>query len=133
MGRKNPNNIRFPPSALDALTLREIVAAGWTVLATCRRCHVSLVVDMPAMLKVHGPAFLIWGRRPRCRVWTGYGDDNRCPGRVEFTARSIPGGQWVKLEMTSEVRLAQDFMKRAAAERANSQATQPLPSDDQSG
>lgn len=136
MGRKNPDRIRYPPSALQAPTLDGIARSGWTVIARCNRCRLALHVDTAAMLKVLGPDFVLWGRKPRCRAWLDHGD-HRCAGRVTFHAQAIAGGSWKELAWSGEVDLALDFRRQIRAEReaflaarTNPPAAEPLPSDD---
>ena len=115
MGTKKPDVVRSPPMPAQALTLSEIRASGWTVRATCTTCKVSLHVDLGQMIALLGADFVLWGRHPRCKVWT-WGDDERCSGSVLFEVRSIRGGSWVAMRMTGEVRSAIELRSRAAGE-----------------
>lgn len=73
-----------------------MISQGWTVRASCGRCHTRLHVDLRAMVKSSGAELVLWGLSPRCRVWIDHGD-GRCPGRVQFDARSIVGGSWANV------------------------------------
>lgn len=122
MGRRNPDNIRMSPSPMTAITLAEIRAAGWKVRATCRRCGIGLHVDLGHMAALLGHGFILWGRHPRCRVWT-YGDDERCGGLILFEARAIQGGTWRAMTMTEEVRTAIDLRSQMVAQARPSEPT----------
>lgn len=95
----------MPPSPVAALTVGEIRAAGWHVRALCATCRIGLWIDLDQLGRAVGDDAVLWGKTGRCRVWR-WGDHERCPGRVTFQARSIGGGAWVALAMTSEVRSA---------------------------
>lgn len=67
------------------------------------------------MVALLGADFVLWGRHPRCRVWT-WGDNERCAGTVLFEVRSIRGGSWVAMLMTGEVRDAVELRRQADAQ-----------------
>ena len=116
MGTKKPDVVRLPPMPSQAVTLAEMRASGWTVRATCTRCKIGLHTDLGQMIGLLGPDFVLWGRHPRCKVWT-WGDNERCAGTILFEVRSIRGGSWVAMRMTGEVRSAIDLRSQAAWQR----------------
>jgi hypothetical protein len=75
--------------------------AGWHLCATCQTCRTRLWVDIDTLIARLGRDAFFWGCTARCRVWT-WGDRERCPGRVVFSARSIQGGSWVPLKYDRE-------------------------------
>jgi hypothetical protein len=93
MGSFNRNRHIPTPTPADALTLGQMAKAGWEMVARCKRCGVVLTVDVAALIKLHGPDAIWWGRKPRCRV-VG------CVGRVEFGARAWRMGSWQSLSRT---------------------------------
>lgn len=115
MGTKRPDVVRSPPMPAQGVTLAEIRANGWTVRATCRTCRISLHTDLGQMIALLGEDFVLWGRHPKCKVWT-WGDNERCSGTVLFEVRSIRGGSWVAMRMTGEVQSAVELRSQAASQ-----------------
>jgi len=115
MGARNPDTVSFPPMAMQAITVAEIRAIGWTVRATCGRCRISLHTDLNHMVAIAGPDMVLWGKHPRCKVWA-YGDDERCTGRILFEVRSIKGGSWRAMRWTDEVRAAVEMRSQSGSQ-----------------
>jgi hypothetical protein len=86
----NPDRAVPPPSPRTALTLGQMRAQGWELVARCAKCRVTLEVSLDALIRLHGADALWWGRRPTCRVVD-------CGGRVCFMARSFRLGSWRSL------------------------------------
>lgn len=91
MGHVNPDRQVSPPSPLTAMSLAEIHIAGWQLRASCGRCKTALRVNLPAMIRTHGPDAIIWGTRPHCPGWECDG------GELRYAARAIPSGSWVAM------------------------------------
>ena len=77
MGHRNFE--RWPPEAWrrSAGTVGRMRANGWTVLAYCPVCQLTMTVDLSLLETVRGPEFSLWNRRAPCRRLG-------CAGRVEF-------------------------------------------------
>lgn len=80
MGHRNYD--RWPPEAWrrSAETVGRMRANGWTVLAYCRACNLTMVVDLRAIERLRGTDFSLWNRRAPCRRLG-------CRGRVEFQGK----------------------------------------------
>lgn len=80
MGRRNFD--RWPPEAWrrSAEGVGRMRAAGWTVLAYCPSCQLTITVDLALIERLKGPAFSLWNRRAACRRLG-------CAGRVEFQGK----------------------------------------------
>ncbi len=80
MGHKNFD--RWPPEAWrrSAGTIARMRAAGWTVLAYCSVCNLTISVDLGRVERLRGPDFSLWNRRAPCRRLG-------CLGKVEFQGK----------------------------------------------
>lgn len=117
MGSRDPDLIASPPSPFRAVTLAEMRGARWTVTAYCDQCQTRLYVDIEALARLLGPDYVLWGKRPRCRVWVRWNVDRRCAGRVEFVAQASLTGSAVPLRMSNMVRDAIELRSQAASRR----------------
>lgn len=100
MGGPSPDRVCSPASPLTALTLGEMHTLGWQLRSHCGKCGAYQRVPLEVMIRVLGPDTIGWGRQPACTivsegVWA-------CEGRVTYSARTTPGGSWVKLNAPSE-------------------------------
>ena len=98
---------------MAAITVGEMRALRWTVTADCQQCRTRLHVDLDAFARLMGDDFVLWGKRPRCRVWVRWNLDRRCDGRVEFLAQASQTGSVVPLRMSGMVRQAIDLRSQA--------------------
>jgi hypothetical protein len=103
MGAINPDRLCPPPNPLGALTLAEMHAARWTILADCPTCRTRFHVNLAAMRRVMGNDYVLWGKTTRCKVWVRWTLDRQCEGRVTFYAQSSQTGSAVALKMSGEV------------------------------
>jgi hypothetical protein len=80
MGRRNYE--RWPPEAWrrSAKTVARMRANGWTVLAYCPACTLTIAVDLALVERIRGADFSLWNRRAPCRRLG-------CPGKVEFQGK----------------------------------------------
>ncbi len=80
MGRRKFD--RWPPEAwrAGAEGVGRMRAAGWTVLAYCPTCNLTIVVDLDCLERLRGSDFSLWNRRAACRRLG-------CSGRVEFQGK----------------------------------------------
>lgn len=85
------------------MTLIEMVERKWIVTSYCSQCRSRLHVSLEALVRVLGPDYILWGRRPRCRVWVQWDLDRRCPGRVTFHAQASLKGSAIEMKWSSEV------------------------------
>lgn len=90
MSTKAPDVIRRPPMPEQGVSLGEMHQLGWTLQGFCRACGVRLKVSLPALIMVHGPDAVWWGRSTPCPAW-------ECAGRLRYTVRAINGGTWVSV------------------------------------
>ncbi len=86
MSTKSPDVICTPPAPEAALTLAEMHALRWLLVARCNKCRLAVRVNLALLIRVHGPDWIWWGRQPPCP-----GVDCR-DGRLTYIARSIKGG-----------------------------------------
>lgn len=114
MGAVNPDRIAPPPSPLQAVTLGEMQAARWLIIADCQTCRARTHVDLSGQRRLLGDDYVLWGRTSRCKTWVRWEIDRRCPGRVTFYAQASVTGSAVPLRMTDEVRDAIDLRSQAA-------------------
>ncbi|SFS42015.1 hypothetical protein [Brevundimonas viscosa] len=117
MGARDPDTINSPPHPLTALTLAEMHARRWLVLAVCPTCGARTHVDLSALRRLLGDAYVLWGRSTRCKSWVRWEVDRRCPGHVAFWASSSLTGTAVPLRMSGEVRDAVELRAQAAQRR----------------
>lgn len=115
MGSRDPDLLCPPPSPLQAVTVREMHARRWVVTAHCRACGTRVYVDLDALARLVGDDYVLWGKRPRCKVWARWSVDRRCEGRVTFLAQSSQTGSIVPMQMTGIVRDAIELRSQAAA------------------
>lgn len=87
---KRPDVIRTPPCPEKGLTLAHMHLQGWAMMGSCRRCSLRLRVSIPALIRVHGPDAIWWGRSARCPGW-------ECDGQLVYSARSINGGTFTNV------------------------------------
>ncbi|HYC74548.1 MAG TPA: hypothetical protein VEC04_06890 [Brevundimonas sp.] len=113
MGARDPDAIAPPPHPLQALTLAEMHARRWLVIAACPNCHARTHVDLAALRRLLGDDYVLWGRTTRCKAWVRWEVDRRCPGSVTFLAQSSLSGSTVPLRMTAEVRDAVNLRSQA--------------------
>jgi hypothetical protein len=113
----NPDQLCPPPSPTAAVTVGEMRARRWFVTADCQQCRTRVHVDLDVMMKTIGSDFVLWGKRPRCKVWVRWTLDRRCEGRVVFLAQSSQTGSVVPLKMSGAVRDALDLRSQAKAYR----------------
>lgn len=85
MSTKRPDVIRQPPQPGLGLTLAHMHLQGWTMMGCCRKCGIKLRVSIPALIMVHGPDAIWWGKKGHCPGW-------ECDGQLEYRIRSIVGG-----------------------------------------
>ena len=80
MGHKNFD--RWPPEAWrrGAESVGRMRANGWTVLAYCPVCNLTISVDLRLIEQLKGEAFSLWNRQAPCRRLG-------CKGRVEFQGK----------------------------------------------
>jgi len=116
MGATNPDRLASPPHPLTALTLSEMHARRWIVLADCPACHARTHVDLSALRRLLGDGYVLWGRSTRCKAWVRWSTDRRCEGQVVFLAQSSLTGSAVPLRMTGEVRNAIELRSQAASQ-----------------
>lgn len=117
MGARDPDTLAPPPHPLQALTLGEMQARRWTILADCPACHARTHVDLSALRRLLGDDYVLWGRSTRCKAWIRWSLDRRCEGRVAFLAQSSLTGSAIPLRMTAEVRDALALRAQAEALR----------------
>ena len=117
MGARNPDLLAPPPHPLAALTLEEMHARRWIILAHCPACHARTHVDLSALRRLLGDDYVLWGRSTRCKAWIRWSLDRRCEGQVRFFAQSSMTGTAVALNMTGEVRDAIDLRSLDGARR----------------
>jgi hypothetical protein len=117
MGARDPDTIAAPPHPLQGLTLAEMHALRWIVLADCPACHARTHVDLSALRRLLGDGYVLWGRSTRCKAWVRWNVDRRCEGQVAFLAQSSLSGSIVPLRMTGEVRSAIELRSQAAQRR----------------
>jgi hypothetical protein len=86
MSSKAPDVICRPPAPETALTLAEMHALRWLLVARCNKCRLAVRVNLALLIRVHGPDCIWWGHQPPCP-----GLDCR-DGRLTYTAQSIKGG-----------------------------------------
>jgi hypothetical protein len=111
MGARNPDRIVSPPSTFTALTLAEMHLAGWELRAVCGRCGVQLRASLPALIMVHGPDAIWWGRKPACPGW-------ECTGVLTYSARATPSGSWVAMTREPDQRTIEAWKaKRRSGDR----------------
>lgn len=113
MGARNPDTIASPPSPLRALTVAEMHAERWTILADCPACKTRLHVSTADLRRLAGDDAVLWGKTGRCRVWVRWNPDRRCEGRVTFWAQASMTGSPVPLKMSGEVRDAIQLRSQA--------------------
>lgn len=109
MGAKNPDLIAPPPMPARDLTLADMVGRRLVVVAECPACSGRWHVDLPALRRLMGDDYVLWGRTPRCRSWVRWEVDRRCPGRVRFLGAGSISGSFSELKMSGEVRSAIDL------------------------
>jgi hypothetical protein len=63
-----------------------MLAQRWDVLSVCRKCGLTMSVDLRVIAAIRGPQFSLWNRKSRCRR-VG------CNGVVNFQAKA-PGMAW---------------------------------------
>lgn len=117
MGARDPDLLCPPPTPFRAATVGEMLALRWTVTAACRACRTRLHVDLAAVARVMGDDFVLWGARPRCKVWVRWSLDRRCEGRVDLLAQSSQTGSVVPLAMSNQVRDALALRDQARQRR----------------
>lgn len=117
MGARDPDLISAPPSPLAAITLGEMLARRWIVTAYCAQCRTRVHVDLDALTRLLGPDYVLWGKRPRCKVWVRWTLDRRCEGRIDFAAQSSQTGSAVTLKMSGMVEDAIRLRSQAEASR----------------
>lgn len=117
MGARGPDAVCPPPHPLVALTLAEMSARRWTILAACPACHARTHVDLSALRRLLGDDYVLWGRTTRCKAWVRWEVDRRCPGQVAFLAQSSTTGSAVPLRMSGEVRDAIELRSQALSRR----------------
>lgn len=88
MSTKAPDVLCHPPAPETALALAEMHAQRWTLIARCDNCRLAVRVNLPLLIRLHGPDCVWWGRRPPCPGLECRG------GRLTYSARSINGGGW---------------------------------------
>lgn len=88
MSTKAPDVIRHPPTPEAALTLAEMHALRWILVARCNRCRLAVHVNLALLIRVHGPDCIWWGHQPRCPAV------DCSSGRLTYSAQSIRGGSW---------------------------------------
>lgn len=98
----------------EAVTLAEMQAERWIITAHCPTCRTRLHVNLLALIQLVGPTYVLWGKHPRCKVWT-YSSDARCEGRVTFAAQSVQNGSFRLLTMSGEVRSAIELRSQQTA------------------
>lgn len=91
VGRKNFSAYTDADWRAASRSVRQILSNGWPVYADCDLCDLRLKADVERMAQVAGPAFSLWGAKPRCRR-VG------CPGRVTFYLD--PPGACMAIAMT---------------------------------
>lgn len=112
MSTKRPDVLRNPPAPETCLTVGEMWAAGWQLKACCRKCGLSLRVNVSALVKAYGPEAVWWGRSQECPRF------DSCPGKLTYSARSISGGTWKSLEQPAPERVVEAWKwKRVAPHR----------------
>lgn len=117
MGARHPDTVVPPPHPLQALTLAEMHARRWVVLADCPACHTRTHVDLSALRRLLGNGYVLWGRTTRCKAWVRWEVDRRCPGQVAFLAQASLSGSVVVLRMTGEVRDAIHLRSQSDGQR----------------
>lgn len=117
MGARKPDLVSPPPSPFQAVTVGEMRTLRWIVTADCRACRTRIHVDLAAVAAIRGNDFVLWGARPRCKVWVHGTYDRRCEGRVALLAQSNRGGSAIPLSMTNMVRDAIALREQAKQQR----------------
>lgn len=117
MGARDPDSLAPPPHPLVALTLGEMAARRWLILADCPACRARTHVDLSALRRLLGDDYVLWGRRTRCKAWVRWEVDRRCPGSVVFLAQASQTGSAVPLRMSGEVRDAIELRGQATQRR----------------
>lgn len=92
VGRKNFSAYTDADWRAASRNVRQILSNGWPVYADCDLCDLRLKADVERIAQVAGPAFSLWGAKPRCRR-VG------CPGLVTFYLD--PPGAYMAIAMTA--------------------------------
>lgn len=91
MNPKPPD--RWPPDVWRARaeTIGQMHAQGWLVQSCCPKCDLVMEVSLPDMIKLRGPDFSLWSRRPTCRRLA-------CGGKVKFLGKPPPLSRFLNLD-----------------------------------
>ena len=83
MGSRNADRLHPGEWRTVGGTVRKIRERGWIITARCELCGVHLRVDLRVIEANLGPDFILWGKRPLCKVV-------RCRGRMWFVCEPHP-------------------------------------------
>jgi hypothetical protein len=86
MGHKNPDRVPLAYRRARCETVADMQAQGWDVLSKCRRCELTMQVDLDLIAWRRGAKTSLWNRTARCRRL-------HCTGVVDFMAKA-PGMGW---------------------------------------
>lgn len=103
MSTKTPDVLCQPPAPEMALTLAEMHALRWTLIARCNRCRLAVWVNLSLLIRVHGPDAVWWGHQPPCP-----GMECR-EGCLTYSAQSIRGGSWRSMATKAPERCVQQW------------------------
>jgi hypothetical protein len=79
MGYKHPDSWSPVQWREHFETAQSMLTCNWRVRSVCEVCRTKLRTPLAATIRLHGPAFSLWNRRPACLV-------DGCTGRASYEA-----------------------------------------------
>lgn len=86
MGHKNADPVPLSYPRVRCETVADMQAQGWDVISKCRKCELTMHVDLDLIAWRTGSKTSLWNRTARCRRLY-------CTGVVDFMAKA-PGMAW---------------------------------------
>ena len=86
MGQRNLDRIHIAQWRSKYETVEAMHRDRIDVVSKCRKCDLTMQVDLALVIKVSGPNVSLWNRKARCRRLL-------CDGWVDFHAKA-PGVNW---------------------------------------
>lgn len=84
VGSRNLDRIPLRAWRSKVATVAEMRDHGWEVASVCRKCGLTMLVDLELIAQVRGPGVILWNRTAKCRRMF-------CDGVVDFHAKPVRG------------------------------------------
>ena len=83
MGSQSPEDVPMSIRRRKVESVADMLREHWEVISVCRKCALTMAVDLRVIARLKGPATSLWNRHGRCRRIG-------CVGVVDFQAK-VPG------------------------------------------